>query len=138
MSVNPLDKSNIAHSDSNGENGGDRSCFALVNGLNMYYEIHGTAGAGKPLVIIPGGLMTIEMMGQIVPSLAQTRQVIAVEPQAHGHTADIDRPLTYEGMADDMAALMEHLGLGSADVLGFSVGAGVALQTAIRHPKYGT
>src|SRR6266516_4742031 len=109
-----------------------KGSFAEINGLKMYYEIHGT---GKPLVLLPGGLMTIGMMGQILPSLASTRQVIAVELQAHGHTADIDRPLTYEQMADDVAALIKHLGLERADVFGFSVGAGVALQTAIRHSK---
>ena len=97
----------------------------------MYYEIH---GAGSPLVLIPGGLMTIDMMGALLPSLAKTRQVIAVEPQGHGHTADIDRPLTYEQMADDIAALISYLGLERADVFGFSVGGGIALQTAIRHP----
>jgi len=79
--------------------------------------------------------MTIAMMGQLVPSLASTRQVIAVELQAHGHTADIDRPLTYEQMADDVAALIKHLGLERADVFGFSTGGNVTLQTAIRHPE---
>src|SRR5215217_9159741 len=103
--------------------------YASVNGLNLYYEVHGT---GDPLVIIPGGTMTIAMMGPLVSVLARSRQVIAIEPQAHGHTADVDRPLTYEQMADDTAALIAHLGLRSTDVLGFSVGGGVALQTAIR------
>jgi pimeloyl-ACP methyl ester carboxylesterase len=106
--------------------------YAAVNGLRMYYEIH---GAGKPLVLIPGGLMTIGMMGQILPDLARTRQVIAVEVQGHGHTADIDRPLTYEQMADDTAALIKQLGLEQTDVFGISSGGGVALQTAIRHPE---
>jgi pimeloyl-ACP methyl ester carboxylesterase len=109
-----------------------KGSFAEVNGLKMYYEIHGT---GKPLVLLPGGLMTIGMMGQIVPDLARTRQVIAVELQGHGHTADIDRTLTYEQMADDTAALMKHLGFEGADVFGFSAGGNVALQTAIRHPE---
>src|SRR5207245_11385420 len=111
---------------------GGKGGYASVNGLEMYYEIHGT---GQPLVVLPGGLMTIPMMGPILPSLASTRQVIAVELQAHGHTADIDRLLTYEQMADDVAALITHLGLERADVFGFSVGGGVALQTAIRHPE---
>ncbi len=111
---------------------GGMAGYVAVNGLQMYYEVHGT---GVPLLLIPGGLMTIAMMGPIVPSLAQTRQVIAVEPQAHGHTRDIDRPLTYEQMADDVAGLIGQLGLASADVFGFSAGAGVALQTAIRHPE---
>lgn len=79
--------------------------------------------------------MTINMMGALLPSLATTRQVIAVEPQGHGHTADIDRPLSYEQMADDIAALITYLGLERADVFGFSMGGGVALQTAIRHPQ---
>src|SRR6266852_3840126 len=114
------------------KNTGGKGAYASVNGLGMYYEIHGT---GQPLVVLPGGLMTIPMMGPIVPSLASSRQVIAVELQAHGHTSDIDRPLTYEQMADDVAALITHLGLERADVFGFSVGGGVALQTAIRHPE---
>jgi len=109
-----------------------KGSYAEVNGLTMYYEIYGT---GKPLVLLPGGLMTIGMMGQILPELARTRQVIAVEVQGHGHTADIDRPLTYEQVADDTAALIKHLGLERADVFGFSSGGGIALQTAIRHPE---
>ncbi|MCQ6563900.1 alpha/beta fold hydrolase [Paenibacillus mendelii] len=106
--------------------------YASVNGLKMYYEIQGT---GEPLILLHGGLGTIDMLfGQLMPALAKTRQVIAVELQAHGHTADIDRPLSYEQMADDTAALIKHLGLDNADVFGFSMGGGVALQTAIRHP----
>jgi pimeloyl-ACP methyl ester carboxylesterase len=97
----------------------------------MYYEV---SGAGAPLVVIPGGLMTIEQMGGLISALGKTNQVIAVEPQAHGRTADIDRPMTYEHMADDVAALIAELGLERASVCGFSVGAGIALQTAIRHP----
>jgi pimeloyl-ACP methyl ester carboxylesterase len=107
------------------------SGYAPVNGFDLYYEVHGT---GEPLVVVPGGLMTIAMMGEIVPVLAASRQVVAIEPQAHGHTADVDRPLSYEQMADDVAALIAYLGLERADVFGFSVGGGVALQTAIRHP----
>jgi pimeloyl-ACP methyl ester carboxylesterase len=103
-----------------------------VNGLEMYYEIHGT---GRPLVVLHGAYMTIDAMGEIVASLAETRQVIAVELQGHGHTADIDRPITYEGMADDTAALLRHLGIEKADVFGYSMGGGVALQIAIRHPE---
>jgi pimeloyl-ACP methyl ester carboxylesterase len=106
--------------------------YASVNGLEMYYEIHGT---GRPLVVLHGAYMTIDAMGEIVPSLAETRQVIAVELQGHGHTADIDRPITYEGMADDTAALLRHLGIEKADVFGYSMGGGVALQIAIRHPE---
>ncbi len=106
--------------------------YALVNGLNMYYEIH---GSGQPLVLLPGGFMTVEAMGEIVPLLAATRRVIAVELQGHGHTADIERPMRYELMADDIAALITLLGLERADIFGFSLGGGVGLQTAIQHPE---
>jgi pimeloyl-ACP methyl ester carboxylesterase len=106
--------------------------YAPVNGLNMYYEIHGT---GQPLVLLHGAYMTIDAMGEVVPELAKTRQVIAVELQAHGRTADVDRPLSYEQMADDVAALLRHLEIEEADVFGFSMGGGAALQLAIRHPE---
>ena len=106
--------------------------YASVNGLNMYYEIH---GAGKPLVLLHGGVGAIEMFGEVLPLLAEGRQVIAVDLQAHGRTADIDRPLRYELMADDISALIKHLGFESADVMGYSLGGGVALQTAIQHPE---
>jgi pimeloyl-ACP methyl ester carboxylesterase len=103
-----------------------------VNGLNMYDEIHGT---GRPLVLLHGALTTIDTsFGRVLPSLAKTRQVIAIEQQAHGHTADIDRPLTYEQMADDTAALLQHIGVENADIFGYSMGGGIALQIAIRHP----
>ena len=106
--------------------------YASINGLNIYYEIH---GSGQPLVLLPGGFWTIEAMGEMVPQLAATQRVIAVELQGHGHTADIERPLRFELMADDIAALISHLGLERADMLGFSLGGGVGLQTAIRHPE---
>jgi pimeloyl-ACP methyl ester carboxylesterase len=106
--------------------------YAEVNGLNIYYEIHGT---GQPLVLLHGAYMTIDLMGEIVPVLAESRQLIAVELQGHGHTADIDRPLSYELMADDIAALIEHLAFEKADLFGYSMGGGVALQVAIRHPE---
>ncbi len=106
--------------------------YASVNGLNMYYEVYGT---GHPLVLLHGGFGVTGMFAQIIPTLAETRQVIAVELQAHGHTADIDRPLRYELMADDVAALIRHLGHENADIFGYSLGGGVALQTAIRHPE---
>jgi pimeloyl-ACP methyl ester carboxylesterase len=86
-----------------------------------------------PLVLLHGAYMTIDTMGQILPALAATRRVIAAEQQAHGRTADIDRPITYEQMADDTAALLRHLGVDNADVFGYSMGGGVALQLAIRH-----
>jgi pimeloyl-ACP methyl ester carboxylesterase len=106
--------------------------YASVNGLEMYYEIH---GAGRPMVLLHGALMTIEQFQQLLPSLAKTRQVIAIEQQAHGRTADADRPFRYEQMADDTAALLRHLELGQADVFGYSMGGGIALQLAIRHPE---
>lgn len=106
--------------------------YASVNGLEMYYEIH---GEGEPLVLLHGGLGGIVEFSQLLPTLAETHQVIAVELQGHGHTADIDRPITYEDMADDVAALITELGYEKADVMGFSLGGGVALQTAIRHPE---
>jgi len=109
-----------------------QGAYAKVNGLDLYYEIH---GSGQPLVLLPGGFMTIEAMGELVPQLAAARRVIGVELQGHGHTADIERPLRFELMADDIAALIRRLGLEQADVFGFSLGGGVALQTAIWHPE---
>jgi pimeloyl-ACP methyl ester carboxylesterase len=106
--------------------------YASVNGLTMYYEVH---GAGRPLVLLHGALSAIDTsFGMLLPSLAKARQVIAIEQQAHGHTADIDRPLTIERMADDTTALLRHLGIAEADIFGYSMGAGIALQIAIRHP----
>jgi pimeloyl-ACP methyl ester carboxylesterase len=112
--------------------GTTRGDYAEVNGLNMYYEVHGT---GRPLLLLHGAYMTIDAMGEVLSRLAESRQVIAVELQAHGRTADIDRPLAYEAMADDVAALLRHLEVEEADVFGFSMGGGVALQVAIRHPE---
>ena len=105
--------------------------YADVNGIKLYYELH---GSGKPLVLLHGGLGAIEMFGPNLPALAKGRQVVAVDLQGHGRTADIDRPLSVELMADDIAALIRHLGLQRADVMGYSLGGGVALLTAIRHP----
>jgi pimeloyl-ACP methyl ester carboxylesterase len=113
--------------------GAAKGIYASVNGLRMYYETH---GSGRPLVLLHGGLNTIETsFGPVLPYFATTRQVIAVEQQAHGHTADIDRPLTFEQMADDTATLLERLGLESVDIFGYSVGGTIALQIAIRYPK---
>ncbi len=106
--------------------------YADVNGIKLYYE---TGGTGRPLILLHGGLGAIEMFGPTLAALATGRQVIAVDLQGHGRTADIDRPLSVELMADDIAALIKHLGLESADVMGYSLGGGVALQTAIRHPE---
>src|SRR3954449_11705015 len=108
-----------------------RTGYAPVEGLDMYYEVHGT---GTPLLLLHGAYMTIDLMGPIVPGLAETRQVIEVEQQGHGHTADADRPFSYEQMADDSAALLRHLEVEHADVAGYSMGGGIALQLAIRHP----
>ena len=105
--------------------------YAPVNGLKLYYEIHGT---GEPLILLHGGVGATEMFNPILPLLSNTRRVIAVDLQAHGRTADIDRPLTMEAMADDIAALIKHLGIEKADVMGYSLGGGVALRTAIQHP----
>ena len=107
--------------------------YVSVNGLNMYYETHG--GAGQPLVLLHGAFSAIgTSFGALLPELAKTRQVIGFELQAHGHTADIDRPLSVEQMADDTAAAIRELGLERADLFGYSMGASVALHTVIRHP----
>jgi pimeloyl-ACP methyl ester carboxylesterase len=105
--------------------------YVTTNGLKMYYEIH---GRGRPLILLHGGAGTAEMFGPIFNKLSENRQVVAAELQAHGHTADIDRPLRYELMADDVAFLIKHLRLGKVDIMGYSLGAGVALRTVIQHP----
>lgn len=106
--------------------------YALVNGLRMYYEIH---GEGPPLVLIHGGGSTIHTtFGRVLSILSKKHTVIAVEMQAHGHTADIDRPLTFEQDADDIAELLEQLNIAKADIFGFSNGASTTLQFALRHP----
>lgn len=107
--------------------------YATVNGLKMYYEVH---GSGKPLVLIHGGGSTIgTTFGRILPELAKSHRVIAVELQAHGHTADIDREMTFEQDADDVAALLRQLDISKADIMGFSNGGTTSLQIAIRHPE---
>ena len=110
---------------------GPRTGYAPVNGLEMYYQVHGD---GPPLLLLHGAYMTADAMSPLVRGLAERRQVTVPEQQGHGHTADVDRPITYEQMADDSAALLEHLGIQQADVVGYSMGAGIALQIAIRHP----
>ena len=103
-----------------------------INGMQLYYEV---SGAGEPLIVLHGAYMNIPSMGEIVPRLAQTHRVYALEFQGHGRTTDIDRRITYPNLADDVAAFMDSVGLESADVFGYSVGAIVGLQIAIRHPS---
>ena len=107
--------------------------YAPVNGLRMYYEIH---GKGDPVVLLHGSFMTItNNWPDAIALLSKSRKVIAVEMQGHGRTADIDRDFSYAHLADDIAALLDHLKIKRADVLGYSMGGGVALQVAIRHPE---
>ncbi|NUS42115.1 MAG: alpha/beta hydrolase [Mycobacteriaceae bacterium] len=109
--------------------------YAQVNGLKMYYEVHGQANGQAPLVLLHGGLSGIgSSFGRVLPDLAKGRQVIGVEQQGHARTADIDRPLRYETMADDTVALLQQLGIRQADFFGYSDGAAVALSIGIRHP----
>lgn len=109
-----------------------KSGYADVNGLKMYYEIQ---GVGEPLVLLHGAYMTIDLnFGKMIPELAKDRQVIAIEQQGHGHTADIDRQLSYEQMANDTAELLRQLGIERADILGYSTGGTIALELAIRYP----
>lgn len=107
--------------------------YAPVNGVEMYYEV---TGEGEPLVILHGAYMTIEgPLKQLAEKFSVDRKVILAEMQGHGRTADIDRPITYENMADDVAELVRYLQIDSLEVIGYSMGAGVALQLAIRHPE---
>jgi pimeloyl-ACP methyl ester carboxylesterase len=109
------------------------SGYAPVNGLKMYYEIHGD---GKPLVLLHGSYMTIDLnFAQLIPELAKKHKVIALEMQGHGRTADIARPYSYPALADDIEGLLNHLKIDSADVLGYSLGGTVAFELAIRHPR---
>src|SRR5437867_632292 len=103
-----------------------------VNGMRMYYEV---SGKGNPLIVLHGAYMNIPQMGAIIPELAKTHRVYALELQGHGRTTDIDRPITYPNLADDVAAFMDAVGLKKADVFGYSMGAAAGLQFAIRHPE---
>ena len=105
--------------------------YAEVNGVNLYFEIHGT---GRPMILLHGGLGSGEMFGPTLPQLAERHQVILPDLQGHGRTADTDRPIDIRLMADDIAALIDHLGLDKPDVVGYSLGGGVALFTAVKHP----
>ena len=106
--------------------------YADINGINLYYE---TYGSGRPMILLHGGLGSGEMFGPILPTLADHHQVIVVDLQGHGRTGDIDRPLDIRLMADDIAALIDHLGLQKPDVVGYSLGGGVAFQVAIKYPE---
>ena len=106
--------------------------YAEVNGINLYYETH---GAGWPMILLHGGLGSGEMFGPILSTLAERHQVIAVDLQGHGRTADIDRPIDMRLMADDIAALIDHLGVDKPDLVGYSLGGGVAFFTAVKHPE---
>jgi pimeloyl-ACP methyl ester carboxylesterase len=106
--------------------------YADVNGIKLYYE---TQGSGRPLILLHGGLGSGEMFGPILPTLAADHQVIAVDLQGHGRTADIDRPFDLRAMGDDIAALIKHLRLDKPDLLGYSLGGGVAFQTTVHHPE---
>jgi len=105
--------------------------YAEVNGINLYFETH---GAGRPLILLHGGLGSGEMFGPILPQLTERHQVVAVDLQGHGRTADIDRPVDVRLMADDIAALIDYLGLDRPDIVGYSLGGGVALHTAAKYP----
>ena len=105
--------------------------YAEVNGINLYYETH---GSGRPMILLHGGLMSGELFAPILPALTERHQVIVPDLQGHGRTADIDRPIDVRLMADDIAALIDHLGLDRPDVVGYSLGGGVAFHTAVRHP----
>lgn len=105
--------------------------YAKVNGINLYYEVHGD---GRPLILLHGGLMSGETFGPVLPMLAAKHRVVVVDLQGHGRTADIDRPIDPGVMAGDIAALIDHLGLDKPDLVGYSMGGGVAFQTAVKHP----
>lgn len=113
-----------------------KSGYAPVDGLKLYYEIHSSQrhGSEVPLIVLHGGIMSTDSWAGIMPALSANREVIAVDLQAHGRTADIDRPMTCEAMADDIAALMGYLHTDQADVMGYSLGGCVALRFAIQHP----
>src|SRR4030088_645015 len=121
-----------AGSDSTGTQTSERSGFADVNGVHMYYELH---GQGTPLVLLHGGMLTIDLnFAGLIPTLSRTHLVIAVEMQGHGRTADIDRAITPAALAEDIVGLLDHLDIDRAHVLGHSMGAAVALELAVNHP----
>jgi pimeloyl-ACP methyl ester carboxylesterase len=113
---------------------GKRPCGQRVevNGMQMYYEV---SGKGEPLVVLHGAHMNLETMGEIIPLLAKTHKVYALEFQGHGRTTDIDRPINYDNLASDVAVFMDRVGLKKADIFGYSMGAAAALRVAINHPE---
>ena len=106
--------------------------YAPVNGVEMYWR---SMGEGDPLIVVHGGFGVVDMFGDLLAALAAERRVVAVELQGHGHTRDIDRAFSFEAFADDLAAFVEHLGMERADLLGYSLGAGACLRTALTHPE---
>ena len=120
-----ITSSSFSQQESNGK-------YVDVNGMKMYYEV---SGEGDPLIVLPGAHMDILTMGKIIPMLAETHHVYALEFQGHGHTEDIDRPITYENLADDVSEFMDAVGIEKADVFGYSMGGQVGLKLAISHPQ---
>lgn len=106
--------------------------LASINGIDLYHEVHGT---GRPLVVLHGGVLNAETcFGAMIPRLAESHQVIAVDLQGHGHTADTDRPITLANLAADVVGLLDHLGIDRADLFGFSLGSLVSIEAAVTHP----
>jgi pimeloyl-ACP methyl ester carboxylesterase len=110
-----------------------KSAHVAVNGVSYYYEVRGTDGT--PLVLLHGGLHNTRLDAPVAARLAEQRQVISIDLQGHGRTADVDRPLRFETMGDDIAALLKQIGVEKADLMGYSLGGGVALRAAIQHPE---
>ncbi|MGW0769944.1 alpha/beta fold hydrolase [Streptomyces sp. NPDC002676] len=122
----------VANSSSSSKTGD----YVKLDGLEMYYEVHGETNDRRPLVLLHGGVCTIDLtFGAVLPALAAARQVVAPELQGHGHTADIDREMSVPALASDVVALLDALGIGQADLLGFSLGGLTALEVAVRHPE---
>jgi pimeloyl-ACP methyl ester carboxylesterase len=115
------------------QNGEPQSGYAPIHGLHLYYEIH---GSGDPLLLLHGGLGAGQMFSPILPELSKTHRVITVDLQGHGHTADIDRPLSLDAMAEDLAGLLNYLKIAKADVMGYSMGGAVGLRLAVQHPEF--
>jgi pimeloyl-ACP methyl ester carboxylesterase len=114
------------------QNGESKTGYAPIHGLHLYYEIH---GSGEPLLLLHGGLGAGQMFSPILPELLKTHRVITVDLQGHGHTADIDRPLSMDAMAEDVAGLLNYLHIAKADVMGYSMGGAVGLRLSLQHPE---